>query len=49
MSVEIRPTKRRGRLIWLQLTGSTREWSSRDRDLIEEVAALLARALDKDA
>lgn len=32
------------KLIWLQQTGSTREWSSRDRDLIEEVAALLSKA-----
>lgn len=34
----------RRKLIWLQQTGSTREWSSRDRDLIEEVAALLSKA-----
>ncbi len=32
------------KLIWLQQTGSTREWSSRDRDLIEEIAVLLAKA-----
>ena len=34
-------------LIWLQQIGSTREWSSRDRDLIEEVSALLARAIER--
>ena len=34
-------------LIWLQQIGSTTEWSSRDRDLIEEVSALLARAIER--
>ena len=49
LSLEIRPKKSLKRLIWLQQTSSSREWSSRDRDLIEEIADLLARALDKDA
>ena len=48
LSMEIRPKKRAGCFIWLQQTGSSREWSSRDRDLIEELSNLLARAWDKD-
>lgn len=35
------------KLLWLQQVGSTREWSSRDRELIEEVANLLSRAAQK--
>ena len=49
LSIEIRPKNSLNRLIWLQQTASSREWSSRDRDLIEEIAALLARVSDKDA
>ena len=35
--------------IWLQQISSTREWSSRDRELIEEVCALWARAIRRGA
>ena len=49
LSMEIRPKTAAPKLIWLQQTISSREWSSRDRELIEEVAELLARADDKKA
>ncbi len=49
LSMEIRPKTSRPRLIWLQQTASSREWGSRDRELIEEISLLLARADDKKA
>lgn len=49
LSMEVRPSTSAPKLIWLQQILSSREWSSRDRELIEEVAALLARAEDKKA
>ena len=49
LSVPMRPTKSPARLLWLMQVHSTREWSSRDRDLSEELIQLLARAADKGA
>jgi len=37
------------RALWILQSHYSREWSSRDRDLAEEVASLLARARDKEA
>ncbi|MCP4599350.1 MAG: hypothetical protein GY847_02245 [Proteobacteria bacterium] len=34
--------------LWLLQTSYSREWSSRDRDLAEEVAVLLAKVRDKE-
>ena len=48
LSVKVEPKQAPPRFLWLLQTGYSREWSSRDRDLIEEVASLLARVRDKD-
>jgi hypothetical protein len=37
------------RILWILQSHYSREWSSRDRDLAEEVASLLGRARDKEA
>jgi hypothetical protein len=47
LSVEIKPARAERQFLWLQTTGSSREWSANDRLLAEEIAALLARARDK--
>ena len=47
LSIPLRPLKAPHRLMWLLQVSSSREWSSRDRDLAEEVVSLLARAADK--
>jgi GAF domain-containing protein len=46
LSVMINSQKRK--LLWLQNVASTREWSSRDRELIEEVAFLLTKVERKE-
>ena len=48
LSIEVRPESAKSKLLWLHQVGYSREWSSRDRDMIEEVAALLAKAADKE-
>jgi hypothetical protein len=48
LSVEIRPERAPGSLLLLQDVVSSREWSSHDRSMAEEVARLLSRAADKD-
>ncbi len=47
LSVQISPKNASPLALWLLQSTYSREWSSRDRDLSEEVAALLARARDK--
>jgi hypothetical protein len=48
LSIRIVPARAPLRLLWLQQLSSSREWGSRDRDLIEEVAEVLARVADKE-
>lgn len=48
LSIVIRPQKSRKTILWLYQCSYSREWSSRDRQLAEEVAALLAKAADKE-
>jgi hypothetical protein len=47
LSIQMPPRAGAPRLMWLQQVRSSREWSSRDRDLAEEVVSLLTRAEDK--
>jgi GAF domain-containing protein len=47
LSVAIEPERTGRRLLWLQEATNSREWSSQDRELAEEVASLLSRAADK--
>ncbi len=47
MSILITPAGAPRQLLWLQQLSSSREWGSRDRDLIEEVTGVLAQAADK--
>lgn len=47
LSVTLSPSSQPTRMLWLQQFQSSREWSSRDRDLLEEIAYLLTRALEK--
>ena len=47
LSIAINPTSEIPRLLWLQQSQSSREWSSRDRDLAEEIADLLKRAIER--
>jgi hypothetical protein len=49
LSVAIEPERAARRLLWLQQASYSREWSSQDRELAEEVASLLSRAADKEA
>ncbi len=49
LSVDLKPSDARPAMIWLLLNGASREWSSHDRQLLEEVADLLSRAADKAA
>ena len=49
LSIEVKPASAPGTFLWLTETSSSREWSSGDRELIEEVGTLLARAADKGA
>lgn len=49
LSVELTPARAPGGFLWLAEATSSREWSSGDRELIEEIGALLARAADKEA
>jgi hypothetical protein len=48
LSIRIVPTRRPLQLLWLLQLSSSREWGSRDRDLIEEVAEVLAKVADKE-
>ncbi len=47
LSVDLKPSEASPSLIWLILNGASREWSSHDRQLLEEAADLLTRAADK--
>ena len=47
LSVTIPSTRAPKQYLWLVQTSYSREWSSRDRELAEEVSSLLARARDK--
>jgi GAF domain-containing protein len=47
LSVELHPRSAPRSFLWLQQETGSREWSSKDRELAEEVAHLLARAADK--
>ncbi|MCP4677136.1 MAG: hypothetical protein GY854_16805 [Deltaproteobacteria bacterium] len=49
LSVQIKPERAPSSVLWILQTNYSREWSSRDRDLAEEVASVLARSHDKDA
>jgi len=49
ISVELKPERAPGGFLWLAEASSSREWSSGDRELIEEVGGLLSRAADKEA
>lgn len=48
LSVTIAPRSQPTRILWLQQSQSSREWSSRDRNLAEEIAYLLIRAMEKE-
>lgn len=47
LTVSVVPERAEPFFIWLVLSGSSREWTSHDRDLAEEAANLIARASDK--
>lgn len=47
LSVPIAPKQGPRSILWLLQVSYSREWSSRDRNLAEEVVMLLARARDK--
>ncbi|MFO8070440.1 MAG: hypothetical protein R6V85_01080 [Polyangia bacterium] len=47
LSVELLPDSAPRSFLWLQQEIGSREWSSNDRELAEEVARLLARAADR--
>lgn len=47
LSVPFRPRRADRGLLWLQQASYSREWSSQDRELAEEIASLLSRAADK--
>jgi len=47
LSIDIVPRVAPPFFLWLVLVGSSREWTSHDRDLAEEIARLLAKAADK--
>lgn len=47
LSVAIVPEKAMPYYLWLVLSGSSREWTSHDRNLAEEVATLMGKAADR--
>lgn len=47
LSVPVETARADRHLLWLQQAAHSREWSSQDRELAEEIAGLLARAADK--
>jgi hypothetical protein len=47
LSVGIHPKKAAPQVLWLIQNGYSREWSSRDRELAEEVAAVLGKGADR--
>jgi GAF domain-containing protein len=49
LSIEILPQQAPHEVLWLLQTNYSREWSSRDRELAEEVAVLIAKARDMAA
>jgi hypothetical protein len=49
LSIEILPHKAPQEVLWLLQTNYSREWSSRDRELAEEIAVLIAKARDMAA
>lgn len=46
LSIQILPQTAPPEVLWLLQTSYSREWSSRDRELAEEIAVLLAKARD---
>jgi hypothetical protein len=48
LSVRISPERASPGLLWIMQSNYSREWSSRDRELVEEVASLIARVRDRD-
>jgi hypothetical protein len=49
LSIQILPEKAPQEVLWLLQANYSREWSSRDRELAEEVASVLAKARDMAA
>jgi hypothetical protein len=49
LSIQILPEKAPQEVLWLLQGNYSREWSSRDRELAEEVASLIAKARDMAA
>jgi GAF domain-containing protein len=49
LSVRLTPDKAPAEVLWLLQSNYSREWSSRDRDLAEEVSGLFSTARDKAA
>ncbi len=47
LSIQIKPERAPCSVLWILQTKYSREWSSRDRDLAEEIASVLARERDK--
>jgi hypothetical protein len=47
LSIEILPEKAPREVLWLLQSNYSREWSSRDRELAEEVASVIAKSRDK--
>ncbi|MDJ0762975.1 MAG: GAF domain-containing protein [Myxococcota bacterium] len=47
LSVHLTPKTAPVEILWLLQSSCSREWSSQDRDLAEEVAALISRVRDK--
>ena len=49
LSVAIRGAASEPQLLWLLLQSGSREWTSKDRQLIEDVARVVGRARDLGA
>ena len=47
LSVQILPARAPTGALWLMQSNYSREWSSRDRELVEEIAPILAQARDR--
>jgi len=47
LSISIEPKTARPYILWLQQSGYSREWSSRDRELAEEIANILGISADR--
>jgi len=47
LSVSVSPSLAKPSYLWLLLQGASKEWSSHDRELAEEISHLMARVADK--